>query len=378
MKVAVNCAFLQPRGGGVKEYMVNLVNNLCRIEPENDYVIYVLRDFREYAAACLSGADVRIKEIPFKTGSSFNKIVRSLSEGRFWLREEREEKWDLFHSPFFHAPALRATKTLLTVHDLRFVRYPETYSRLRAIFLRHAVKRSVMEADHIISISGFTKEEIMKAYRVEESRITTIHEAINPGDFSKLREAEKGPECLNGRRFILSVGHLEPRKNYVGLIRAFLRMKHRNPSLDDLKLVIVGRKECRYKETLRMIESSPDVEYLDFVSHETLIWLYRNASLFAFPSFYEGFGFPPLEAAALGLPSAVSDAASIPEICGDGVIYFNPHDIDDMADALGKGLLDDSERTRLIRKLPGMAGAYSWERNAVETLKVYHSLTDIR
>lgn len=378
MKVAVNCAFLQPRGGGVKEYMVNLVNNLCRIEPENDYVIYVLRDFREYASACLSGADVRIKEIPFKTGSSFNKIVRSLSEGRFWLREEREEKWDLFHSPFFHAPALRATKTLLTVHDLRFVRYPETYSRLRAIFLRHAVKRSVMKADHIISISGFTKEEIMKAYRVEESRITTIHEAINPGDFSKLREAEKGPECLNGRRFILSVGHLEPRKNYVGLIRAFLSMKHRTPSLDDLKLVIVGRKECRYKETLRMIESSPDVEYLDFVSHETLIWLYRHASLFAFPSFYEGFGFPPLEAAALGLPSAVSNAASIPEICGDGVIYFNPHDIDDMADALGKGLLDDSERTRLIRKLPGMAGAYSWERNAVETLKVYHSLTDIR
>ena len=127
-----------------------------------------------------------------------------------------------------------------------------------------------------------------------------------------------------------------------------------------------------------MIENSPDVEYLDFVAHETLIWLYRHARLFAFPSFYEGFGFPPLEAAALGLPSAVSRAASIPEICGDGAIYFNPHDIDDMARALERGTLDEKERKRLADNLPVMAGAYSWERNASETLAVYHSLTEER
>lgn len=374
MKVAVNCAFLQPRGGGIKEYMVNLVRNLSRIEPDNDYVVYVLRDFRDYADRCLSGADVRIKEIPFGTGSNLKKIVRSLAERRFWLREEREERWDLFHSPFFHAPALRATKILLTVHDLRFVRYPETYSRLRVIFLRHAVRRSILHASHIIAISEFTKRDIMNAYGVEGNRITTVHEAINPDDFSSRHEAGEGPEQLSDTRFILSVGHLEPRKNYAGLIGAFRKMKDGNPSLKDVRLVIVGRKECRYGETLRLIEGNPDVDYLDFVSHETLIWLYRHARLFAFPSFYEGFGFPPLEAAALGLPSAVSDVASIPEICGDGVIYFNPNDIDDMARALERGLVDGSERRRLIENLPWMAGAYSWERNASETLGVYHSL----
>lgn len=371
MKVAINCAFLQPKGGGIKEYMVNLVKNLCKVAPENQYVVYVLKDFHDYAEECLKGCNVKIKDIPFKTGSAFNKIIRSLNEGRFWRKEEKEEKWRLFHSPFFHAPRLRRVPVLMTVHDLRFYRYPETYARLRAIFLKHAVKRSVKEADHIISISDFTKREIMEAYNVPANKITTIHEAINPEDFSGKKSAKEAPEQIGNSKFILSVGHMEPRKNYIRLIKAFKQMKADHPELSDYKLVIVGKKECYYEDTLKLIEQNPDVIYMNFVDHEVLIWLYRHASLFVFPSLYEGFGFPPLEAAALGVPSAVSNISSIPEVCGDYVIYFDPYDINSMAQAISRPLLDEKLRQKMIERLPDMVNTFSWERNAMETAKLY-------
>lgn len=375
MKIALNCAFLQPKGGGIKEYMVNLVTNLSKTASGNDYVVYVLEDFMDYAKDRLKEADVRIKPIPFKTGSITNKVFRSLFESFFWRKEEKLEKWDLFHSPFFHAPSLSHTKTLLTIHDLRFYRYPETYHPMRAAFLKRAVKRSVRKASHIITISDFTKAEVMEAYGVEESRITTIHEAINPSDFSTAKCAGKGPDELERRKFILSVGHIEPRKNYDRLIEAYNKMKASDSRLKDHLLVIVGKKECHYAKTLELMEKTPGVVYMNFVSHEILIWLYRNASLFAFPSVYEGFGFPPLEAAALGVPSAVSNISSIPEVCRDKVIYFDPFDTDDMAEALTKGLIDNTERNRLISALPDMFGAFSWEKNAAETLEIYKSLT---
>lgn len=375
MKIAINCAFLQPKGGGVKEYMVNLVNNLSRLEPNNDYVIYVLRDFEDYAKQRLMSERIRIKLIPFKTGSNINKIKRSLFEHKFWIEEEKKEKWDLFHSPFFHAPKLKKTKIILTVHDLRFVRYPETYSRLRATFLKHAVKRSILNAAHIISISEFTKSEIKSAYGIDDKKITTIHEAINPTDFTSAKASAVGPTQLKGFKYILSVGHLEPRKNYDRLINAFKIIKNRNVTLADYKLVIVGKKECYYDSTLKAIESSNDIEYLNFVSHETLIWLYRNADLFIFPSLYEGFGFPPLEAAALGVISAVSEISSIPEICGDSVIYFNPYDIEDMALNIEKALVNKEVRNHLNKTLPDLVNKFSWEKNAMDTLKLYHSLT---
>lgn len=374
MKVAINCAFLQPKGGGIKEYIINLVNNISYLEPENDYVIYVLSEFKQYAEKTLNSHNIRIKEIPFSTGSNLKKIVRSLFEHRFWRKEELIEKWDLFHSPFFHSPKLKHTKTIITVHDLRFVRYPETYSFLRAIFLKRVVKRSILNANSIISISEFTKSEIINTYSIESTKIVPILEAIDISKFSILESADKGPANLDNTRFILSVGHLEPRKNYERLIYAFLKMKSSHSELSDVKLVIVGQKGCQYENTLKLIQNHNDIIYLNFVSHEILIWLYQNASLFAFPSIYEGFGFPPLEAAALGLVSAVSNSSSIPEVCGDSVIYFNPYDCDDISNALYTGLTSKEIVTCLKSKLNGLLASFSWEDNARKTLAVYHSL----
>lgn len=377
MKIAINCAFFQPKGGGIKEYIQNLIENLSAVDNTNEYVIYVLQDQRKYSNQNLNiGSNFKLKEIPFKSSGIVNKIYRSLFDNRFWLREERLEKWDLFHSTFFHGPKLKHTPLLLTVHDMRFFRFPETYTFLRYSFLKRAVKKSISRANHIISISDFTKSEICEAYNVDAKKITTIHEAINLHHFSLQPLTSNNDkllaETLSVGKFILTVGHMEPRKNYNRLIKAFEKIR---PD-ENLKLVIVGKKTHDYEETLKLIESNPNVIYLNFVSDALLNWLYKNAQLFIFPSIYEGFGFPPLEAAAHGTISAVSNVSSMPEVCGNAVCYFDPYSIDDIASTINKLLNDSDLRSSLHSKSKSQLQNFSWKTNAEETITVYKNVVE--
>ncbi|MDE6532921.1 MAG: glycosyltransferase family 4 protein [Muribaculaceae bacterium] len=374
MKIAINCAFFQPKGGGIKEYIHNLVENLDKIDEENEYVIYVLKDYFEYAKNGLN-TRFRIKSLPFKGKGLFNTIIRSSFEQFYWSKEEKKEKWDIFHSPFFHGPTLKSAKLILTVHDLRFFRYPETYPFLRYQFLRRAVKKSINKADKIISISQFTKNEIIEAYHIPEDRIRVIHEAINPNHFSKSNLSpydEMKIKDLKDVPFLLSVGHLEPRKNYERLIDAFGIVK-RNLSFNP-KLVIIGKKGHDFTNTIHKIQQDKDIIYLNFVSQELLNWLYENTSLFVFPSIYEGFGFPPLEAGMHGSISAVSAVSSMPEVCGDAVLYFDPFKIDSIGDVLIKALSDESIKSSLSGKMKKQLLGFSWKKNAEETLDTYKSI----
>ncbi|MCH5235258.1 MAG: glycosyltransferase family 4 protein [Muribaculaceae bacterium] len=374
MKIAINCAFYQPKGGGIKEYIDNLVNNLGEIPTKHDFIIYVLKDQLEYAKERLP-KKFRFKTIPFNSGSKLNRIKRSLFEQNFWLKEEEIEQIDIFHSPFFHAPKLKKAKLLLTVHDLRLYRFPETYEFFRYHFLKNKVRNSIKRANHIISISNFTKEEIVALCDVSADKITVVHEAINPERFSSgnISDSTEIPEVLKKEPFILSVGHMEPRKNYERLIEAFTIIK-KNKDFRNLQLVIVGRKDHSFESVLKMIEEDPDIHYLNFVEYNTLLWLYKNARLFVFPSYYEGFGFPPLEAASLETISVVSNVSSIPEVCGDSALYFNPFNIKEMADAIQKGLTDMPTIISLEAKLRSNVERFSWRKNALETIKVYDEL----
>lgn len=372
MKIAINCIFCQPRGGGIKEYIVNLTNNIALLDHDNEYILYVLEDQLEYSRSLLP-TRFTVKTIPFR--SDFLSVVRrSLFAQRFWEKEEETEHFDIFHSPFFHAPKMRNAKLVITVHDLRLYRYPRTYNPLRYIFLKRAVKQSIKRARHIIAISDFTKSEIVSLCGTAPEKVTTIHEAINHQTFSADQiagyELPSEYQELAQSRFLFSLGHIEPRKNYPRLIQAFKIIKEK-PGNADLKLIIAGKKYVDYKETIQLMEQTPDVVYLDFIPHKLLLWLYRHASLFVFPSIYEGFGFPPLEAASLGTVSVVSRASSIPEVCGDCAFYFNPYDIQDMANQLDVALNDTEAYNRKKVQLKKHLERLSWERNAAETIKVY-------
>ena len=375
MKIAINCIFCQPKGGGIKEYIVNLTNHIALCDQDNTYILYVLEDQLEFAKKLLPQR-FQIKVVPFM--SDFLSVVkRSLFSQRFWTKEEKTERFDIFHSPFFHAPKMKKAKLILTVHDLRLYRYPQTYNPLRYMFLKRAVKDAISRADHIISISEFTKQEMVELCGVSPEKITVIYEAVNRNAFSEKQLENyvlpKEYTELGQGRILFSLGHIEPRKNYPRLIEAFKKLKEKEEN-QDLKLVIAGKKYVDYINTIRLMEETPDVVYLDFIPRELLLWLYKNATLFVFPSTYEGFGFPPLEAASMGTISAVSNVSSIPEVCGDCAFYFNPYDVDNMAATIEDALNNAEERQKKEKLLETQLNKTSWEQNAADTIKLYQTI----
>lgn len=384
MKIAINCQFwILHGGGGIKEYIANLVNYLDRVDHQNEYVLYVLEDQFEGAKSKLP-ARFKLKAIPYRR-NPVSRIMRSLFSQRFWSKEEKTEGFDVFHSPFFHSPKMKRARVIMTVHDLRLYRYPETYPWLRYQFLKRTVKKSIVRADKIIAISQFTKDEIVDTCRVNPDKVKVIHEAINRSFFSAdvIRNYKPPREYayLKEGRFLFCLSQIEPRKNHARLIEAFKAVKAKG-GFDDLKLVLAGRQLLNAGPVLKLIAETPDVVYLDYVPTELMLWLYKNASLFVYPSYYEGFGFPPLEAASLGTVSAVGNMSSIPEVCGDCAFYFDPYDVSDMSRVIAEALDNNLERRRLAGKktplieekremLEQQLSRFSWENNVKETIKIY-------
>lgn len=372
MKIAINCSICQPKGGGITEYIVNLTREIELLDHENEYVLYVLQDLYDFCKTKLPER-FRIKKIPYNNTLT-QKIKRSLFSQRFWYDEEEREAFDIFHSPFFYAPKMKRAKVIITVHDLRLYRFPRTYNLLRYLYLQHSVRETIRRADRIISISAFTKDEIVNTCHIDAQKVRIIHEAINRDFFSPSTIAGyKLPSeysFLQNGRFLFSLGHIEPRKNYVRLIEAFKLLKLQENN-EDIKLVIAGKPLLDTKKVFKLIEETKDVIYLNYIPSELLLWLYQHATLFVFPSFYEGFGFPPLEAASMGTVSAVSNVSSIPEVCGDTAFYFNPYDVEEMSNVLGNALSQPDAIKVRSERLEEQLSKFSWEKNAEETIEVY-------
>ncbi|HLS37608.1 MAG TPA: glycosyltransferase family 1 protein [Sphingobacterium bovisgrunnientis] len=371
MKIAINCAFYYPKAGGIKEYIYNVVWNLSRINATYEFVLYFPDNFMAYAEETLP-KEFRKKSLGFTTNQA---IKRSLLEQAFWSKEERLERFDLFHSPFFHSPKFRNAKVILTVHDLRLETLPQTYSKLRLLFLKYKVPKSIKRADHIITISSFTKSEVMKYYGVAPAKITPILEAIN-FDFFNKNNVDDTLRVLDSP-FVLTVGHIETRKNYVRLIDAYEQFLQRNPQ-SSVKLVIVGQLSHGYDEFLSRVERNPRVIYKNFVESDVLLWLYKHAEFFIMPSIYEGFGFPPLEAAAMGTVSAVSNVSSLPEVCGEAAYYFDPFSVEEISRSFDKLLFDVTYKDELLELTKKNLNRFSWTRNVEETLQVYGNVLETK
>jgi glycosyltransferase involved in cell wall biosynthesis len=371
MKIAVNCIYYEDHAGGIKEYIYNLVRYLVRIDKENEYVFYVTREYKEVFNEITAGHG-KIKIFPF---GPEQKIRRSLFQQRFWYNEERIEKFDVFHSPFFYAPKFIYAKVAVTVHDLRFLKYPFTYTLTRYIYLKLVVKESIKRANSIIAVSNFTKNEIIRHYGIADQKIKVIHEAVDFSGFldkSSSDILEINGLMLKRKDFFLSVGFLEPRKNYQLLIKAYSELP--GTITDKFKLVIVGKKEHGYQRTIRAIKRTKTAVYLNYVSRKELSWLYENSKLHIFPSLYEGFGFPSLEAGIFGVPTIGANQSSIPEISGKGGIYFDPLSEDALKEAIIRLLTDNDLYSELSRQALKNVGNFSWEKNVEMTVKFYNEL----
>lgn len=368
MKIAINCCYYGRTSGGIKEYIYNLVTNVTKIDKRNEYLFYISPDDELFWQETIP-KELNYKIFPFYR---HEKVKRALLQKAFWQKEYTDEKFDVFHSPFFHVPNIHGCKLIMTVHDLRFRRYPQSYTFSRRIFIYFAFKRSLNYVDHIITVSEFTKNEILKYYKYNKKRITHIHEAIDFTRYNSTKELESDSLTkfdLTPKKYVLTVGHLEPRKNYPLLIDAW--DKFNEESNLKLKLVIVGKRNYKYSDIIDKINKSNTVTYLDFVSFKDLLTLYKFAKLFIFPSLYEGFGFPPLEAAVFKVPSVVSNVASIPEICGKGAVYFDPLNRNDIINKLRFLLNEKSNYNKYVNLAKENLHRFDWKENAKQTIEIY-------
>jgi glycosyltransferase involved in cell wall biosynthesis len=260
-------------------------------------------------------------------------------------------RYDVLHVPGHKLPALCRCGSVVTIHDLAFLKFPETFKAGHRQRLEWFTRNSVRRADRIIAISANTKRDLCELLRVDPDRVDVVHHGV---DHQRFRP--DGPVTLREKPYILSVGALQPRKNYLMLIRAYRQLKR------PVELVIAGQRGWMYEEIER--EAGNGVVLLGHVSDTELPALYRGAAVVAMPSLYEGFGLPLLEAMACGAPVVASNASCFPEVCGDAAMLVGP---DDWPAALAQVLDRPPSRERSLKR----AAEFTWEKTAAKTLEVY-------
>lgn len=252
---------------------------------------------------------------------------------------------------------------VITLHDLAFLRYPHWFSRKFYYFYRFLIPKLSKTARKIITVSEFSKKEIVSLLGIPSNKIEVVYNAVS-NKFKYDPHQEKDD-------IILSVSSIDPRKNFIRLILAFKRL-----NLPQYKLLIVGSENKIFSnsEIRNLIKEVPNVEFTGYVSDNELVKLYQKAKLFVYPSLYEGFGLPPLEAMACGTPVIVSSTASLPEVCGDAAYYVNPYDEKDIARGLETVLKDEKLQKELTQKGLERVRMFSWEKSAAKLLGIIKKL----
>jgi glycosyltransferase involved in cell wall biosynthesis len=279
----------------------------------------------------------------------------------------------------YTGPVICPVPLVATVHDVSFLEYPEYFTRFRARQLRMTVKRTVQAAVRVLTPSEFSRGAILRHYGLDDSKVVVVPNAVSalfrPIDREVAAAAIQRKFGISAP-FVLAVGDLQPRKNHLGLLRAFESLVQVHPHLPH-RLVFVGKDTWYSKELHRAVATSSvanRVHCSGFVEDSDLVHFYSACDLFVFPSFYEGFGLPILEAMACGRAVVCSNATAMPEVADAAAILFDPRSVPQMVRAIGDVLLDAALRTRLERLGSQRASLFTWERAARRTLEVYYEV----
>jgi glycosyltransferase involved in cell wall biosynthesis len=359
VKVAIDAR--KWRDYGIGTYVRNLVRHLARLDRDTTYFVFcnrsdesTLRDLAEnFVPVVDDSAGYGLREhvsIPLK--------LRRLGA-------------DLLHSPHYVRPLFCSIPSVVTVHDCIHLLFPEYLPSPMAWRYAHfMIGRAVRKSALVFTVSEASRRDILRFYPwADPDKVQVVPNAIDvdlledPG----AEESERVRERYQIRgRFVLFVGNVKPHKNLERLIASFARLRQ-EAGHEDLKLLIIGEDVSRYGSLRRTVEAAgvrQDVRFFGYVPDRTLAALYRMASVFAFPSLYEGFGLPPLEAMACGTPVVTSRISSLPEVVGDAAVLIDPYDVEDITRGLRRALEDETLRAALIEKGRVRARGFSWERSA--------------
>ena len=345
---------------GIGRYCSNLINELITLCNDNDFSI--LSNDNKENITC----DVKISKSP----------VFSIMEQIEIPLLNIKNKIDLFHSPHFVFPVFGANKLILTIHDLTPFIFPKDFSIFARLYIKFMLNIAKYKADKIIVVSENTKKDLIRLFKFLDSKIKVIYHGVD-SKFHPIEESSKikfiKEKYKTGENFILYTGNIKPNKNVSRLIEA-LAIINKNR---DIKLVIAGKKYAVYHKVLKEIEENnlnENVIFTEFVSDEDLVLLYNAATVFVYPSLYEGFGFPPLEAMACGVPVITSNTSSLLEVVGDAAITIDPYDVNGLASAI-TSVLENPDLQRELR-IKGLlrAKSFSWSKAAKETYDLYEEV----
>lgn len=356
------------RGAGINGYILALLRELPVADPGLLY------------AACFHDADYRVP--------SGVTAYRSLWDTRGpWRRILYEQtrlallsrSQDLLHGLAYAAPLAAACPTVITVHDLSFMRFPAAFRPFNRTYLRLMTVAATRRASRVIAVSESTRQDVIRLCGVPAGRVTVVPNGVtedfcpaDPAVVAAFRSRRGLPE-----RYILFLGTLEPRKNLVRLVDAYAEWRGRNGAA--VKLVIAGGKGWYYERVFARVQElglADDVLFPGFVPAGELPWWYRAAECFVYPSIFEGFGLPVLEAMACGTPTITSDASSLPEVAGDAALLVGTEDTAGLAAALDRILSDPALAEDLRQRGLRRAASFSWQRTAAATAQIYRSVLE--
>ncbi len=365
MRIGIDYTSAVRQRAGIGRYTRGLIGGLARVDAENQYALLMPHDarFMEPAYELGQHKNFRLARAPLS-----EKLLVTMWQ-RFSLPlpvEAFTGATDVFYSPDFVLPPTRAKKKILTVHDLSFMRVPETAVPNLKWYLEGAVPRAVKRADLILADSDATRADLVELFGASPQRVQTLYSGVEPM-FCRVTDPDAleqtRAQYLLDKPFILSVGTIEPRKNLTRLIEAYARL----PQRKDFDLVLAGGQGWMHGDIYHAPEKfgvSDNVRFLGFVPDRNLPALYTLATLVAYPSLYEGFGLPVLEALACGAPVVTSNTSSLPEVAGDAAMMVDPRDVDALAVALGQMLDDAQLRTDFARRGLIQARKFSWNASA--------------
>ena len=363
---------------GAGRYIINLVQNLLQIDRKNTYILtgrYTSESHLEIAYNFKK--DFKDSKIELKLFNISQKKLDLWNRLKFPPLELMGFRADLLHCPDYLIPPTMNKNIILTIHDLAFVRFPQFNFDWFIKKYTREVKKNAHISRKIIADSASTKNDIIRFFKIAPAKVEVIYLAAD-SIFKKLPEKDKDKNVLKkykiNKKYILSVGTIEPRKNFITLIKAFNHIKQKKADFN-YKLVITGRTGWKSEATYLERENSPyrdDILFIGRIPDKDLVQIYNQAELFIYPSLFEGFGLPPLEAMSCGLPVIASDTSSLKEVIGDAGILTTAGDESKLKKQILHVLENEEIKEELKRKSFIRAKIFSWEETAQKTLDIYN------
>jgi glycosyltransferase involved in cell wall biosynthesis len=387
LKVTIDATPILPKPSGVGLYIFNLIDSLHKLQRQHDFKLGIsyqpswknwLSNNFSPPENISSYSNLYVLPIPVRISSKLSLIPGS----PLFNFEKHLGLPDIMHGTNYSVFPCKGTVNLMNLYDLSFMKYPQYVNSVVEKYTKQ-VRQCLTWTDAILTISESSKRDIIEYLQISPERIFVTPLAsryhVNYLTDELIARIDKNIDYDFSQPYLLFVSTIEPRKNIIAILSAFnlLKSKYKIPH----NLVLIGQKGWKYEPIFQEIERSPwkeKIYHLDYLSDELVALFYSRADVFVYPSHYEGFGLPVLEAMTLGAPVVTSNTSSLPEVAGDAALLINPDDVEELADAILQIISDSQLRAQLVKKGKDQASLFSWERTARETLQVYKSVCALK